>query len=265
MKTCLVIGAKGFIGSAVTAEATARGYAVLAVDLDTYEAAKGAHVDLLVNASGNSFKFVDAQDPMKGFDLSVHSVLNILHDFSYSFFIQLSSGAVYPHEGDTQQNGESTALDPPQMTHYGFHKWMAELLVQHYAPEHLILRMGGFVGPGLRKNAVYDLLCGGGLFVHPDSRFQYMDTRELASAVFTLYEGARKNATLLNISSRGTVSLREVAEWAGVGIPPDADVLHRVHAEINVEKIGTLLELPQTLDTIQRFLRELRHGEIALA
>ena len=54
MKTCIVIGAHGFIGSAIVAEAQQRGYAVTAVDRDNYEAQRGASATLLINANGNS-------------------------------------------------------------------------------------------------------------------------------------------------------------------------------------------------------------------
>ena len=171
MKTCLIIGAKGFIGSAVAAEALARGYAVSAVDLDNYKDFKGLETDLLVNAAGNSSKFIDDQDPVKGYELSVTSVMQALHDFRFRFYVQLSSGAIYPDEGNPRANSEDAPLQPSEMTRYGFHKWLAEQLVRHYAPRHLIVRMGGFVGPGLKKNALFDLLTGGPLFVHPDSEF----------------------------------------------------------------------------------------------
>lgn len=265
MKTCLVIGAKGFIGSAITAEATARGYTVTAVDLDTYAAFKGASADLLINASGNSRKFIDDQDPVRGYELSVTSVMNILHDFRCEFYVQLSSGAIYPREDDPAQNPEHTPLQPETMTRYGFHKWLAEQLVRHYAPQHLIVRMGGFVGPGLRKNAVYDLLTGGTLFVHPDSEFQYMNTRDLARAVFTLYEGAAGGETLLNVSARGAVSIRRLAEQAGISLPEEAFTRRRVRAELNVEKASGLIALPDTEESALRFMRDVREGSIRLS
>jgi nucleoside-diphosphate-sugar epimerase len=254
MTTCLIIGAKGFIGSAITAEAVARGYAVTAVDLDNYDTARGAAFDLLINAAGNSRKFIDDQDPIKGYELSVASVMSALQDFRFSYYVQLSSGAVYPDEGSPRNNTEDTVLTPERMSRYGFHKWLAEQLVRHYAPRHLIVRMGGFVGPGLRKNAVFDLLSGGNLFVHPDSEFQYMDTRTLAKSVFELYEKASDSPRLLNLSAQGTVSVRLIAEWAGVDLPP----------ELNVETAASLIALPQSLHTVRDFISAFRNREVFL-
>lgn len=261
MKTCLVIGAKGFIGSAVAAEAAARGYCVTAVDLDNYQELKGAEADLLINAAGNSRKFIDDQDPVKGYELSVTSVMNVLHDFRFKFYVQLSSGAIYPDEGSPHKNSEETPLQTSEMTRYGFHKWLAEQLVRHYAPKHLIVRMGGFVGPGLKKNALFDLLTGGPLFVHPDSEFQYMDTRDLAKAVFALCEGAAGKETLFNLSARGTVSVRQAAGWAGRELPEEAFKRSRTRAELNVDKAARIVTLPETGETVRRFIEEFRRQE----
>lgn len=265
MKTCIVVGAKGFIGSAIAAEATARGYALTALDIDNYVEHQGQEADLLINAAGNSRKFIDNQDPVRGYDLSVTSVMNVLHDFRYEFYIHLSSGAVYPSESDPRHNSENTPLDPARMTRYGFHKWLAEQVVRHYAPQHLILRLGGFVGPGLLKNAVYDLLSGSPLFVHPDSEFQYMDTRDLARSLFDLYENPPPPDSPLNLSSRGVVSVRQVAEWAGVELAPDANRLPRTRAELNVDRAAQILDLPETEATVRRFIGEIQRGTLTLS
>lgn len=265
MKTCLVIGAIGFIGSAVAAEAGRRGYAVSAVDLDNYkEFLSGGEFDLVINAAGNARKFIDDQDPVKGYELSVTSVMRALHDFRFRFYVQLSSGAIYPDEGHPRKNSETTPLHPSRMTRYGFHKWLAEQLVEHYAPRHLLVRMGGFVGPGLRKNALYDLLTGGPLFVHPDSEFQYMDTRDLARTVFELYEGAAGGEALLNLSACGTVSVRQAAAWAGRELPEASLSRPKVRAELNVERAARLVSLPETTETVRRFIREVQSGKVPL-
>ena len=264
MKTCLVIGAKGFIGSAVAAEAAAQGYTVSAVDINNYKDFQGLEVDLLINAAGNSRKFIDDRDPVKGYELSVTSVMNVLHDFRFTFYVQLSSGAVYPDEGDPRVNSETALLQPSKMTRYGFHKWLAEQLVQHYAPKHLIIRMGGFVGSGLKKNALFDLLTGGPLFVHPDSEFQYMDTRDLAKAVFTLCEGAAGTETLFNLSARGTVSVRQAAAWANRTLPEESLSRPKVRAELNVDKASRIITLPETGETVRRFIQEVQSGKVKL-
>ena len=264
MNSCLIIGAKGFIGSAIVMEAQSRKYSVTAVDLDNYHEYKNFRYDLIINAAGNSRKFIDQQNPVKGYELSVTSVMNTLQDFHGEFYIQLSSGAIYPHENNPELNRETAVLNPDEMSRYGFHKWIAEQLVRHYAPNHLIVRMGGFVGPGLKKNAVYDLLTGGELYVHPESRFQFMDTRDLAKSVFSLYENGNCKNHLLNLSARGTISVHGIAELAGISLPAKTFQRPQVQAELNVEQAGALLQLPETHETVCKFITEIQTGKIVL-
>ncbi len=264
MKTCIIIGAAGFIGSAILNEARSRGYGVIAVIRDNYESMKGASADILINASGNSKKFVDEREPQRGFDMTVGSVMRILHDFKFGYFIQLSSGAIYPDEGDPSKNLETAILHPAEMTNYGFHKWLAEQIARHYAPDRLILRLGGFVGPGLKKNAIFDLLAGRDLFVHPDSEFQYMDTRDLAKALFKLTENAGGGETLLNLSALGAISIRHAAELAGRRLPADSFEQPVTRAELNVEHASRLLDLPSTMESVSKFIREVGSGKIRL-
>jgi nucleoside-diphosphate-sugar epimerase len=265
MSSCLVIGARGFIGSAMAAEAGRRGYAVAPVDRANYGEFKGRSADLLVFAAGNSRKYLDEQDPAAGFARSVDVVRQVLLDFHPRRFVLLSSGAVYPREDDPARNREDAPLAPEGMTRYGFHKWLAEQLVRHGAADHLIFRFGGCIGPGLRKNALYDLLTGGPLFVHPDSEFQYMDTRDLARAVFQLHDSGLAAGTVLNLSARGTVSIRQAAEWAGATLSADSARLPRRRAELNVERAAALVSLPETAAGVQRFIGEVRAGTLRLA
>ncbi|HMO49958.1 MAG TPA: SDR family oxidoreductase [Kiritimatiellia bacterium] len=264
MKTCLVIGAKGFIGSAILAEANRRGYDTLGIDLDNIEAHRGASADLMINAAGNARKFIDDQNPRQGFDLSVSAVMQLLQDFKATRLVHLSSGAIYPDEGHPENNHEDTSLRPEAMTHYGFHKWLAEHVVRHWHPEALVVRMGGFVGPGLKKNAIYDLLSGGPLFVHPDSAFQFLDTRDLARLVFDLCEGAAANARLLNLSARGVITVREAAALAGRDVPEEAFTRPVIRAELNVAKAAALIPLPETAVTVQQFIKDVQQGTLTL-
>lgn len=264
MARCIVIGAQGFIGAAVAAEGARRGYEVVPVHRANYGECKGAAADLLIYAAGNARKHLDVRDPAVGFDLTVAAIVPILLDFRPRRFIHLSSGAVYPHEGDPARNREDVPLAPEGMTHYGFHKWLAEQLVRHHAADWAIFRLGGCVGPGLRKNALYDLLTGGPLFVHPDSEFQYMDVREVAAAIFQLHESGLAAGTVLNLSGRGTVSIRQAAAWAERTLPTGAIPLPRFRAELNVERAAERLPLPVTAEVVRKFIRETKSGRIRL-
>ena len=257
-KTCLVLGGKGFVGSAIVAAVRQRGYRTTVVDQDEYAAAVGTACDLLINANGNSKKFLAAKDPKLEFDLSVRSVLRSLHDFKAGRYIFLSSMDVYfPHVCEPGENVETASLDVAQQSPYGFHKSVAEELVRFYAPDWLIFRMAGFIGRGLWKNSIHDLLTGQPLRVHPDSSYQYLDTAELARVVLDMAEKTDVRKEIFNIAGAGLVSLREVAGWIpGCRLDPAWDALPLERYELNTAKLRRWARLPPTRAAVQLFVQE---------
>lgn len=254
--TCLVLGGKGFVGRAIAGEATRRGYSVLVVDKDEYEAARGTACDLLINANGNSKKFLAKENPRLEFDLSVRSVLHSIHDFPAKRYVHLSTMDVYPDVSDPRLNHEAVPIDTSRQSPYGFHKYLAEQIVRHYAKDWLIFRMAGFVGQGLWKNSIYDLLNNVPLRVHPDSEYQYLNTRDLAHAVFEIVQQPLSRE-IFNITGRGVISLRAVSALiANHSMDPIWDTLPKERYEMNVDKISRLARIPETTETVSAFIRE---------
>jgi nucleoside-diphosphate-sugar epimerase len=253
---CLVLGGKGFVGSALAAEATERGYQTLIVDRDEYEQTVGTQCDLLVNANGNSKKFLARENPRLEFDLSVRSVERSLHDFKAARYVHLSTMDIYPDVSDPALNREDIPIEIARQSPYGFHKYLAEQLVRHDAARWTIFRMAGFVGKGLWKNAIYDLLHGQPLRVSPDSEYQYLNTRDLARIVFSVVEqGGEKS--VFNITGDGVVSLRSIAaQIPGSTLDPAWDRLPRERYELNLDRLRSLVRIPRTEETIRDFLRQ---------
>lgn len=259
-RTCLVLGGKGFVGSAIVAEARLRGYQVQVVDKDEYEGSVGTSCDLLINANGNSKKFLAKENPALEFDLSVRSVLRSTHDFKFGRYLHLSTMDVYPDVSDPALNHEDVAIDSARQSAYGFHKYLAEQIVRRYAEHWLIFRMAGFVGPGLWKNSIFDLLNGQPLRVHPDSSYQYLHTSDLARAVFTVVESGAERE-VFNVTGRGLLSLGNVAAMiSGCRLDPAWCALPKERYELNIDKLCRLYPLPRTEDTIRRFVDEWKVG-----
>lgn len=262
---CLILGARGFVGSALVAEAQRRGYHVRPVDVDEYAAACGAECDLLINANGNSKKYLATEDPAGEFDLSVRSVVRSLQDFRYRRYVHLSTVDVYPDHSEPSRNAEDAVIDSGRLSPYGLHKFLAEQLVRYYARDWLVLRLAGLVGRGLRKNSVYDLLKGRPLRVHPDSAYQYLHTRDLARLVLTLAESAT-GAETWNVAGDGLITLREVAALIPGCVPTTvaADVPLERYA-INIGKLKARQTVPPTAATVRQFVRDVLAGVEVLA
>ena len=250
----LILGGRGMLGSAFAryCEESGRPYTVIA--RGDYAALCGRSCDIFVNANGNSRKPLASAKPLEDFDASVRSVRASLVDFRYRRYLHLSSCDVYPNCDSAETTREEQTFTAERQSPYGFHKYLAEQCVQHVAPEWLILRFGGFIGPGLKKNAIYDILRGGPLYLDPASELQYLHTRHAAEIAFRLLDAGVKNE-VFNVCGKGVVRLNEVAALAPAAIiaQPGSPL---VRYEISLEKLSRYVEPPETRPEVMAFVRE---------
>jgi nucleoside-diphosphate-sugar epimerase len=253
-----VVGASGFVGSAFTRLLNRAGVDLVAVTRDNYLEHAGSPSDVVIEAACNSKKFLADNDPFGEFDLSVTHRLRTLRDFPAALHVHLSSVDVYADLTSAATTREDTPIEPGGPSHYGFHKYLAEQLVGHHARKWLILRLAGMVGPGLRKNPVFDLLHDRPLRIHPDSRYQFMNTNDVAMIAWNLVTSGVCGA-VFNVCGQGLVSPREMAEL--IGREPDLsqlapEVRPRI-VDVNTEKLGAIVPLPSTRESVQSYLRSL--------
>jgi nucleoside-diphosphate-sugar epimerase len=252
-----VLGGLGFVGSAMVRRCQAKGVDAVAVDRDNYAEYVGQRCDILINANGNSSKLLGRSDPLGEFDASVRSVRASLIDFRFELYVHLSSGDVYPDCSDPAHTKEDAAIEVKEQSTYGFHKYLAEQCVRHGAADWLIFRLGGMVGPGMRKNAIFDILSGGPLWLDPASELQYACTADVAEMVFGVIDSGRRQE-IFNLGGRGVIALADVMRAAGaVAVTPGSP---RIHHELNLEKAAQVVSLPRTSDTVLEFVAAAARG-----
>jgi nucleoside-diphosphate-sugar epimerase len=255
-RSFIVIGGTGLIGSAVAGHLRRLGGDVLSVDSQSYQEAVGRTADVLVNCNGNTFRFKANKDPHWDFKASVESVERSLFDFRIGLYIYVSTIDVYPVLFDPEQNGEDSPIDLSAIDPYGFHKWVAERLVEKYAPRSVIFRCGTAIGPGLKKGPLFDLLNGKPLFMSPESTLSLIDTSRVAEAVSTIVE-AWPARTIINLTGTGPARLADLAAAAGTSIQlaPDAELkVHRYNAKN--ARLQALSPVPSSLEIGTRFISE---------
>jgi len=247
-----IIGGRGFIGSAFARNCSASNREFQVLDRQNYHEFIGQACDILINANGNAKKYLAQQEPLFDFNASVRSVRTSLIDFKYNLYVYLSSADVYPDPSSPQTTLEEQTLDVSRQSPYGFHKYLAEQCVQHVAKRWLILRLGGFVGLGLKKNPIFDIVNGEPLRVDPNSEMQFMSTDKTAEIVMDLLDQGFVHQ-VLNLSSCGVVKLLEVMDRVGYKGPVEPGSPH-VRYEINVEKISRSVSLPNTREMVFEFV-----------
>src|SRR5262245_31827752 len=90
-----ILGGGGMLGSDLAEYFKARGHHVVAIDRDNYSTQRGAQFDILINANGNSRRFWANEHPLEDFEASTVSVYRSLVDFTFNFYIYISSSDVY--------------------------------------------------------------------------------------------------------------------------------------------------------------------------
>lgn len=254
-----VIGGKGFVGSAIVRACQRRKLEHQILAHDTIEQFTGSSCDLLINANGNSKKYMADRDPLWEFDASVRSVRASLENIRAGRYIYLSSCDVYPDCSSPDSTDEEQIIDVTKQSAYGFHKYLAEQCVMRHALQWLIFRMGGFVGPGLKKNAVYDILHGDPLRLDPRSELQFIHVDAAANIILELALSTR-NHKIFNLCGLGVISISEAMAAAGYNVvcEPGSPT---VRYEVSIEKLAHIAEIPETRQTVLEFIRESRENK----
>ena len=206
-----ILGGQGFVGSAYARLFEAEDIPFSVITRQNYPDFIGRRCDVLINANGNSKKFLAEKDPKWEFDASTRSVVHALEDIRSDVYIQLSTGDVYPSQRSPAETLESQNIDSAQLSRYGLHKLIAEFAVKSLHPRHLIFRMGGFVGPGMKKNAIFDLMQGAPIWISPQSQLQFISTDTAARLVWSIYQ-AGVRGEIVNLGGRGVVKISDVIE-----------------------------------------------------
>ena len=110
--------------------------------------------DTVVCAGAPAQKWIANRDPQD--DLrKINSLIEHLKTVTCKTFILISTVDVFKNP---LQVDESTPVEETGLHSYGLHRRFLEKFVEHHFPNVLIVRLPGLVGPGLRKNIIYDFL-----------------------------------------------------------------------------------------------------------
>jgi nucleoside-diphosphate-sugar epimerase len=269
-RSCLVIGAHGFVGSALASEARARGWAVTDGTRERLDALTGQRFDLVINANGNARKYLARRDPDFDYRATVESVQRSLRAFPCDRYLLISSVDVYPTPARVDTTHEDAAIAPANLDTYGRHKLLAEQAVIEGASAWLIVRLGQMLGPGLAKGPIFDLLHGRPLWVDPDSRYPFLRTDKVATIAVALAMSHTNQR--FNVCGRSSASVREAI--AALGLPePGVDrsgalapaldrAKPRERYAIDTRKLEASYPgpLPRSSDELQAFLADPHEG-----
>lgn len=161
-----LIGHTGFVGSNLAAQFSFTDF----YRSSTIGDIRGGSFDLVVCAGVQAKKWWANQNEAADWE-GITSLLDELKSISAKRFVLISTVDVYPYPSGVD---ESSLVDPAINHPYGKHRYRVEEFVREHFASHLILRLPGLFGTGIKKNVIYDLLHDNELGkINPAGVYQY--------------------------------------------------------------------------------------------
>ena len=172
MSTAL-IGHTGFVGGTLDRAAAFTDR----FNSATINSISGRHFDLIVCAGVSAVKYLANRDPDSD-RAGIARLTGPLANVTADEFVLISTIDVYPDPEAALD--EDAVLDPAANHAYGRHRLELERWVQDRFARVRIIRLPALFGPGLRKNALFDLLHDNQVGnINPAGSFQWYPTSRL--------------------------------------------------------------------------------------
>lgn len=145
-----LIGYSGFVGSTLLKQEL---FESLYRSTNIGEIA-GKSFDTVVCAGAPAQKWIANREP-EADRKKIEGLIAHLKSMTCKTFVLISTVDVFKNSLGAD---ESTTVDESGLHAYGLHRRLLEKFVEDHFPRHLIVRLPGLVGPGLRKNVIFDFL-----------------------------------------------------------------------------------------------------------
>lgn len=145
-----LIGYSGFVGSTLRKQAH---FSELYRSTNIHEI-ENRQFDTVVCAGAPAQKWIANKEPAED-RKKIETLIGHLKTIRCNRFILISTVDVFKNPLGVD---EYTPIEEQGLNPYGLHRRLLEKFVEEHFSQHLIIRLPGLVGPGLRKNVVYDFL-----------------------------------------------------------------------------------------------------------
>jgi len=208
----VLIGAGGLVGKSIATGVT---FEVMQTSQSSIDE---SHFDLAVVAAPGAEKWKANLDPKSDLD-QVKLLISRLDSMTLEKVIHMSTVDVYANPNNSDEDSDLTDSGSP----YGFHRRLLEEFLTSRFPQVKIFRLGGLVGEGLKKNAVYDIKHHNRLeAISPTTTMQFFPLRKLHEFISPDFE---KFGPIVNLTAP-PLALSQIASIANVELNPQAPSVH---------------------------------------
>ena len=172
-----LIGYTGFVGDTINRS----GWPFAArFNTANIEKMRGQRFDTVICAGVYAEKWKANSSPDADWS-SIQRLIEVLDTVSAKRFVLVSTVDVYPVPlGVTEEDAPPRGTDEA----YGRHRLELEYWIAQKFPRHHILRLPALFGPGLKKNAIFDLLVGNLVErVNPNGAYQWYPVARIAADI----------------------------------------------------------------------------------
>lgn len=172
-----LIGYTGFVGSNLY---NSGGFTDF-YNSSNFSAMIGESYDEIVCSGITATKWLANKEPEQDW-IGIQKLLDVLERIAVKRFVLISTIDVYPDPA--RPLTEDTVLQGLPNHAYGRHRLAVEEWVKVRFPDHLIVRLPALFGPGMKKNALFDLLNDNSVEkVDPAGVFQWYPVTRLSKDV----------------------------------------------------------------------------------
>jgi len=258
-KETALIGHTGFVGSNLLKQMPHT------LTIHTYNSknfTEMAHreFDLVVCAGISAAKWLANREPRSDKE-QIDKLQATLTTVRAKCFVLISTIDVYKDPRSVTENDIPTTAGNHA---YGAHRYEFEQFVQSHFSNNIVLRLPALFGPGLKKNALFDMLNDNNVSqINPQASFQWYPVDRLWSDVET---AAKANLRLLNVSTEpittGLIAdnyFARVKLTAKPGEPPCYD-MWSLHADKFGGQGNYLLAKESVLSALSSFVTANTHA-----
>lgn len=221
-----LIGHSGFVGSTLKRQHQFT-HAYRSTDIQDIT---GLDLDIVICAGAPAKKWVANQHPEEDW-ACIERLINILSTINARQFVLISTVDVFKHPVGVD---ELSSVDVADLHPYGMHRRKLEQFVEQHFPSKLIVRLPGLVGPGLRKNVIYDFHHNNDLHkIDHRSVFQFYP---MINLWYDIQEALSRHLELVHLTAE-PISVGEMSEAAfgksfetEAGAPPPVYDFQSVYA-----------------------------------
>jgi nucleoside-diphosphate-sugar epimerase len=223
-----LIGYTGFVGRTLGRQADFQSF-FRSANVSTI---RDCVFDNVVCSAAPAQKWIANREPMADRE-NIEGLIAHLKQVTCSTFILISTVDVFKNPLGVD---EDTNIDEEGLHAYGLHRRLLEKFVEGHFANHLIIRLPGLVGPGLRKNVIFDFLNDNNLQA-TDSRgvFQFYPMVNLWYDIqFALKEGLKLvhlTAEPVSVADVATLGFNKPFDQT-LGNPPATYDMRTRYAEI---------------------------------